>query len=148
MLLKLVWCGPAYQVETDHLVGTLRRALASDAHDYDFAVSLAVPTLWSRSRTFAIARRSLRPSRTEALILGFLSDGRSSEIVARKNGRAIGCPKLAQISCQSEEISQSKFRAEHYWLPAYPTRLTPHPSSLLPVVFGFSPEGGTSLSRD
>ena len=35
MPLKLVECGPAYQVKTDHLVGTLRRALASDAHDHD-----------------------------------------------------------------------------------------------------------------
>jgi len=33
----------------------------------------------------------------------------------------MGCPSLAQISCQSEEISQSKSRAEHYWLEAYPT---------------------------
>ena len=32
----------------------------------------------------------------------------------------MGCPSLAQISCQSEEISQSKSRAEHYWLPACP----------------------------
>ena len=84
------------------------------------AVSLAVPTVWSRSRSFAIARRSLRPSRSEALVFGCLSDGRLFDIVARKNGRTIGCPKLASISCQSGEISQGEFSAEHYWLEAYP----------------------------
>ena len=36
----------------------------------------------------------------------------------------MGCPSLAQMSCQSEEISQSKSRAEHYWLEAYPTSLS------------------------
>ena len=35
VLLKLFSCGPAQQVKTDHLVGALRRALASDAHDHD-----------------------------------------------------------------------------------------------------------------
>jgi hypothetical protein len=87
-----------------------------------FALSLLVPILWSRSRRVATARRSFMPFKSEDLIFGVVVGFLSFDTIALRK-KAAGS---RIILCGANTVPNrldffGNYRAEHYWLEAYPT---------------------------